>query len=153
MLAVGCRTMVRARTFGYFADPEMVDIYNRMLKETTSPKPDTLMRQFDTRINQQAHQLMVTTGTASAHAIVREGMENLAEPLSEQDSRISGWTSMFRYILKRVLLVIPTLAGRSRAGVRADAADPGRCLHRAPWIEWRHLRSQGPSRCVIPSWA
>jgi peptide/nickel transport system substrate-binding protein len=38
----------------------MIDIYNRMLKETDVTKARVLMRQFDTRINQQAHQLMVT---------------------------------------------------------------------------------------------
>jgi peptide/nickel transport system substrate-binding protein len=51
---------VQRENFGYFADSEMVDIYNRMLKETDIAKARALMRQFDTRINQQAHQLMVT---------------------------------------------------------------------------------------------
>ena len=46
--------------YGFFADPEMVEIYNRMLKETDPTKARVLMRQFDTRINDQAHQLMVT---------------------------------------------------------------------------------------------
>ena len=46
--------------YGYFSDPEMIDIYNRMLKETDTTKARMLMRQFDTRINQQAHQLAVT---------------------------------------------------------------------------------------------
>ncbi len=38
----------------------MIDIYNRMLKETDIDKARVLMRQFETRINDQAHQLMVT---------------------------------------------------------------------------------------------
>ena len=51
---------VQRENYGYFADPEMIDIYNRMLKETDLAKARVLMRQFETRINQQAHQLMVT---------------------------------------------------------------------------------------------
>jgi ABC-type transport system substrate-binding protein len=46
--------------YGYFSDPEMVEIYNRMLKETDVAKARALMRKFETRINDQAHQLMVT---------------------------------------------------------------------------------------------
>ena len=46
--------------YGYFSDPEEVDIYNRMLKETDFAKARVLMRQYETRINEQAHQLMVT---------------------------------------------------------------------------------------------
>jgi peptide/nickel transport system substrate-binding protein len=51
---------VQRENYGYFADPEEVDIYNRMLKETDLTKVRALMRQYDTRINQQAHQLLVT---------------------------------------------------------------------------------------------
>ena len=51
---------VHRENFGYFADPEQIDIYNRMLKETNLTKARVLMRQYETRINQQAHQLMVT---------------------------------------------------------------------------------------------
>jgi peptide/nickel transport system substrate-binding protein len=51
---------VQRENYGYFADPEMVEIYNRMLKETDLKKARVLMREFETRINQQAHQLMVT---------------------------------------------------------------------------------------------
>src|SRR5438132_670604 len=51
---------VQRENYGYFSDPEMIDIYNRMLKETDTTKARMLMRQFDTRINQQAHQLAVT---------------------------------------------------------------------------------------------
>ena len=51
---------VQRENYGYFSDPEMIDIYNRMLKETDTTKARELMRQFDTRINQQAHQLAVT---------------------------------------------------------------------------------------------
>jgi peptide/nickel transport system substrate-binding protein len=51
---------VQSENYGYFADPEEIDIYNRMLKETDFTKTRALMRQFDTHINQQAHQLMVT---------------------------------------------------------------------------------------------
>jgi len=51
---------VYRENYGYFSDPEMVDIYNRMLKETDPAKARSLMRQFDTRINDEAHQLMVT---------------------------------------------------------------------------------------------
>ena len=42
---------VQRENYGYFSDPEMVDIYNRMLKETDVDKARVLMRQFDTRIN------------------------------------------------------------------------------------------------------
>jgi peptide/nickel transport system substrate-binding protein len=51
---------VYRENYGYFSDPEMVQIYDRMLKETDSAKARVLMRQFETRINDQAHQLMVT---------------------------------------------------------------------------------------------
>ena len=51
---------VQRENYGYFADPEMVEIYDRMLKETDLKKARVLMREFETRINQQAHQLMVT---------------------------------------------------------------------------------------------
>ena len=51
---------VHRENFGYFADPEQIDIYNRMLKETNLTKARVLMRQYETHINQQAHQLMVT---------------------------------------------------------------------------------------------
>jgi peptide/nickel transport system substrate-binding protein len=51
---------VQRENYGYFADAEMIEIYNRMLKETDLKKARVLMRQFETRINQQAHQLMVT---------------------------------------------------------------------------------------------
>jgi peptide/nickel transport system substrate-binding protein len=51
---------VHSENFGYFADPEQIDIYNRMLKETYLTKARVLMRQYETHINQQAHQLMVT---------------------------------------------------------------------------------------------
>ena len=51
---------VYRENYGYFADPAMIDIYNRMLRETDFAKARALMRQFETRINGQAHQLMVT---------------------------------------------------------------------------------------------
>jgi len=51
---------VQRENYGYFADPEMIDIYNRMLKETDFTKVRALMRQYDTHVNQQAHQLLVT---------------------------------------------------------------------------------------------
>jgi peptide/nickel transport system substrate-binding protein len=51
---------VQGENYGYFADPEEIEIYNRMLKETDLTKVRPLMRQFDTHINQQAHQLLVT---------------------------------------------------------------------------------------------
>jgi peptide/nickel transport system substrate-binding protein len=51
---------VQRENYGYFADPEMIDIYNHMLRETDVTKARVLMRQFDTHINQEAHQLMVT---------------------------------------------------------------------------------------------
>jgi peptide/nickel transport system substrate-binding protein len=46
--------------FGYFDDPEEIAIYDEMLKETDFVKARALMRQYETRINDQAHQLMVT---------------------------------------------------------------------------------------------
>jgi peptide/nickel transport system substrate-binding protein len=51
---------VEPENYGYFADPEEIDIYNRMLRETDFTKVRALMRQYETRINQNAHQLMVT---------------------------------------------------------------------------------------------
>ena len=51
---------VHRENFGYFADSEQVAIYNRMLQETDLSKVRALMRQYETHIHQQAHQLMVT---------------------------------------------------------------------------------------------
>jgi peptide/nickel transport system substrate-binding protein len=51
---------IQRENYGYFADPQMVDIYNQMLRETDVKKARVFMRQFETRINQEAHQLMVT---------------------------------------------------------------------------------------------
>jgi len=51
---------VHRENYGYFSDPEEIDIYNRMLKETDPAKARELMRQYERRINDQAHQLMVT---------------------------------------------------------------------------------------------
>lgn len=51
---------VQRENYGYFVDPEMIDIYNRMLKETDATKVRALMRQYDTHVNQQTHQLSVT---------------------------------------------------------------------------------------------
>jgi peptide/nickel transport system substrate-binding protein len=51
---------VQRENYGFFDDDQMIDIYNKMLKETDVKKARTLMRQLDTRINEQAHQLMVT---------------------------------------------------------------------------------------------
>jgi peptide/nickel transport system substrate-binding protein len=51
---------VYRENFGYFSDPEEIAIYDKLLKETDFSKARVLMRQFDTHINQEAHQLMVT---------------------------------------------------------------------------------------------
>jgi peptide/nickel transport system substrate-binding protein len=51
---------VYRENYGYFSDPQMIDIYNRMLKETDVAKARELMRQFEKRINDEAHQLAVT---------------------------------------------------------------------------------------------
>lgn len=50
----------RGGNYGYFSDPEEVDIYDRMLKETDLSKARVPMRQYERRISEQAHQLMVT---------------------------------------------------------------------------------------------
>jgi peptide/nickel transport system substrate-binding protein len=51
---------VHRENFGYFSDPEEIKIYDKLLRETDAAKARVLMRQFDTHINEQAHQLMVT---------------------------------------------------------------------------------------------
>jgi peptide/nickel transport system substrate-binding protein len=51
---------VHHENYGFFSDQEEIDIYNRMLKETDLDKARLLMRAFEQRINDQAHQLMVT---------------------------------------------------------------------------------------------
>jgi peptide/nickel transport system substrate-binding protein len=51
---------VHRENFGYFTDSDQIDIYNRMLQETNLTKARVLMRQYETHIHQQAHQLMVT---------------------------------------------------------------------------------------------
>ena len=76
-------------------------------------KARVLMRQFEKRINDEAHQLMVTFWyPRRAHAVLREGLEDLAEPLPEPGpgQRLARQV-MLRYVIKRVLLVIPTLLG------------------------------------------
>ena len=42
---------VHRLNYGYFTDPEEIDIYNRMLRETDFTKVRALMRQYDTHIN------------------------------------------------------------------------------------------------------
>jgi len=51
---------VMRENFAYFSDPVMVDIYNRMLKETDFTKARALMREYERRVTDEAHQLMVT---------------------------------------------------------------------------------------------
>jgi len=51
---------VETENYGNFLDPEQVAIYNKMVKETDLNKARVLMREYETRINDQAHQLMVT---------------------------------------------------------------------------------------------
>jgi peptide/nickel transport system substrate-binding protein len=51
---------VYRENYGYFSDPEEIAIYDRLLKETDAAKARVLMRQFEQRINAEAHQLMVT---------------------------------------------------------------------------------------------
>ena len=51
---------VMRENFAYFSDPVMVDIYNRMLKETDFNKARALMREYERRVTDEAHQLMVT---------------------------------------------------------------------------------------------
>jgi peptide/nickel transport system substrate-binding protein len=51
---------IQRENYGYFADPQMVDIYNQMLRETDVKKARVFMRQLEARINQEAHELMVT---------------------------------------------------------------------------------------------
>jgi peptide/nickel transport system substrate-binding protein len=51
---------VHRENFGYFQDSEQIEIYNRMLQETDLTKVRALMRQYETHIHRQAHQLMVT---------------------------------------------------------------------------------------------
>jgi peptide/nickel transport system substrate-binding protein len=51
---------VYSENYGYFSDQQMIDIYNRMLRETDVAKARLLMRQFEKRINDEAHQLAVT---------------------------------------------------------------------------------------------
>src|SRR5262245_33873540 len=51
---------VYRENYGFFSDPQMVDIYNRMLKETDVDKARVRMREFEKRINDEAHQLAVT---------------------------------------------------------------------------------------------
>ena len=53
-------TEVQRENFGYFSDQTMIDIYERMLRETDFAKSRVLMRQYEKRINDEAHQLMVT---------------------------------------------------------------------------------------------
>ncbi len=49
-----------SENYGYFSDPTQIDIYNRMVRETDQAKARVLMRQYERRINDEAHQLMVT---------------------------------------------------------------------------------------------
>jgi hypothetical protein len=44
---------VQRENYGDFTDPELIDIYNRILKETDFTKASVLMRRYETRISQQ----------------------------------------------------------------------------------------------------
>jgi peptide/nickel transport system substrate-binding protein len=51
---------VMRENFAYFSDPVMVEIYNKMLRETDFAKARVLMREYEKRVTDEAHQLMVT---------------------------------------------------------------------------------------------
>ncbi len=51
---------VNQENFGGFLDPTMIEIYRKMVPETDMAKARVLMRQLEKRINDEAHQLMVT---------------------------------------------------------------------------------------------
>jgi len=51
---------VQRENFAYFDDDVQLGIYEKLLKETDPIKARVLIREYDKRINDQAHQLMVT---------------------------------------------------------------------------------------------
>ena len=51
---------VNQENFAGFLDPTMIEIYSKMVPETDIAKARVLMRQLEKRINDEAHQLMVT---------------------------------------------------------------------------------------------
>ena len=78
---------VQRENYGYFSDPEMIDIYNRMLKETDldqGARADAPIR--------YAHQPAGASVDGDllvphrADAVLRERLEDLAEPLPEPGS-------------------------------------------------------------------
>jgi peptide/nickel transport system substrate-binding protein len=51
---------VYSANYGYYEDPQEVDLYNKMLRETDFPKQRTLMRDFEKYvIDTQAHEIWV----------------------------------------------------------------------------------------------
>ncbi len=51
---------VEQENYGGFLDPTLVEIYNRILPETNQTTLRALIRQYERRISDEAHQLMVT---------------------------------------------------------------------------------------------
>ena len=51
---------VNQENFAGFLDPTMIEIYSKLVPETDMTKARVLMRQLEKRINDEAHQLMVT---------------------------------------------------------------------------------------------
>jgi len=53
-------TSVYSANYGYYEDPQEVDLYNKMLRETDFPKQRALMRDFEKEvIDTQAHEIWV----------------------------------------------------------------------------------------------
>jgi peptide/nickel transport system substrate-binding protein len=51
---------IYSANYGYYQDPQEVDLYNKMLRETDFPKQRALMRQFEKYVvDTQAHEIWV----------------------------------------------------------------------------------------------
>ena len=80
---------VNSRNYGYYEDPQLLDTYNKMLRETDPEKQKELMFQYRQAAagRRGAHRLPVVVEPHRAAALLRAWLEDRAEPLHEPGSR------------------------------------------------------------------
>ena len=71
--------------YGGYNDPELIEIYERMLRETDFDKQRGLMREYETRIiDTQAHEFpMLWWYRIDPGAVLRAWMEDRPQPLHQ----------------------------------------------------------------------
>jgi peptide/nickel transport system permease protein len=103
-----------SENFAYHDDPKQVEIYNQMVRETDPAKVRVLMREYEKQILEVgAHQLPVTWWyrILPMRSYVKGWKISSSHYLNQNLANIWLDKYMYQYILKRVLLTIPTLIG------------------------------------------